>query len=249
MIAITWVGHATVLIELDGVRLLTDPVVRARVGPLRRIAPPVDLVALRALDGVLLSHLHADHVDLASLRDVARDVPVFVPAPAAQWLMQRGLHGAQDLSPGADVAVQAVRISAVPAAHDARRGPLGPAADPIGYVVSGSRSTYFAGDTDLFDGMAQLRGRVDIALLPVAGWGPRLGPGHLNPERAARAAAIIAPAVAIPIHWGTLAPAWTRRPEDPEAPVRAFLSCMAELAPDVAVRVLAPGERVDLSAA
>jgi L-ascorbate metabolism protein UlaG (beta-lactamase superfamily) len=247
MTTITWVGHATVLIEVDGSRLLTDPVLRGRVGPLRRIAQPVDLDVLRPLDGVLISHLHADHTDLGSLRDVARDLPVFVPRPAAAWLRRRGMTRAQNLSPGEDVIVNGVQVSAVPAEHDARRSPLGPAAEPIGYIVSGSRSTYFAGDTDLFDGMRDLRGRVDIALLPIAGWGPRLGPGHLNPERAARAAALIAPAVAVPIHWGTLAPGWVRRPEDPEEPARAFLSFMADLAPDVAVRVLVPGERADLS--
>jgi L-ascorbate metabolism protein UlaG (beta-lactamase superfamily) len=118
----------------------------------------------------------------------------------------------------------------------------------VGYVVSGSRSVYFAGDTDLFDEMAQLRGRVDVALLPVWGWGPRLGPGHLDPERAAQAAALIRPSLAIPIHWGTLRTAWSSEPPpgDRERPAREFLELLAKHAPEVQGRLMQPGERVEL---
>jgi L-ascorbate metabolism protein UlaG (beta-lactamase superfamily) len=95
--------------------------------------------------------------------------------------------------------------------------------------------------------LAALRGEVDAALLPVWGWGSTLGPGHLDPERAARAAAMIAPQVAIPIHWGTFAlgrPA--RRPADPGWPARRFAELAGEYAPTVQVSVLAPGEHIDL---
>ena len=81
----------------------------------------------------------------------------------------------------------------------------------------------------------------------MAGWGPTLGPGHLDPARAATAAALIAPRVAVPIHWGTLA-LWPRplRAKDPERPAREFASLVAQHAPDVEVRVLAPGERTEM---
>jgi L-ascorbate metabolism protein UlaG (beta-lactamase superfamily) len=244
MVAITWLGHATALIELDGTRLLTDPVLRAHVGPLVRIAPKVDRERLGPIDCVLLSHLHADHTDLGSLRAVAREIPVIAPAAAAGWLARRGVHGACELRAGEATTIKGVRVTAVPAAHDARRSPFGPVAEPLGYLLGGSNSTYFAGDTDLFEAMGDLRGRTDVALLPVAGWGPRLPAGHLNPERAARAAALIAPQLAIPIHWGTLSPMWSRRPTDPTLPAREFAALARRLAPGVAVRVLAPGERV-----
>jgi L-ascorbate metabolism protein UlaG (beta-lactamase superfamily) len=95
--------------------------------------------------------------------------------------------------------------------------------------------------------MTSLAGRVDVALLPVWGWGAALGPGHLNPTRAAEAAAVIQPRVAVPIHWGTLGPPWARRGQDWLArPAQAFADEAARLAPDVQVRLLQPGERTPL---
>jgi L-ascorbate metabolism protein UlaG (beta-lactamase superfamily) len=245
--AITWLGHATTLLEIDGVRLLTDPVLGSRIGPLVRIAPAPNMDGLQSIDGVLLSHLHADHTDLSSLRKVARDVPVLAPYPARAWLAPKGLRAVHDLRPGGVATIGDLRITATNASHDSRRGPFGPAADPIGYVVAGSRSVYFAGDTDLFGEMAELRGSVDVALLPIWGWGRTLGPGHLDPERAATAVATIEPAVAIPIHWGTFAlgrPA--RRPSDPAWPAREFERLAQRAAPSVEVRILSAGERIEL---
>jgi L-ascorbate metabolism protein UlaG (beta-lactamase superfamily) len=107
---------------------------------------------------------------------------------------------------------------------------------------------YFAGDTDLLDDMDGLVEGLDVALLPVWGWGPSLGPGHMDPEAAARAAAMLRPRVAVPIHWGTLFPAGLKRwrPGPLTDPPHAFARHVAALAPDVAVRVLAPGEALDL---
>jgi L-ascorbate metabolism protein UlaG (beta-lactamase superfamily) len=245
--AVTWLGHATALLELDGTRVLTDPVLRERVGPLVRIAAPVSPGAIEHVDCVLLSHLHADHADLPSLRNVAAAAPVVAPRHAAQWLRRAGVEVVHELSPGDEILIGRLRVRGTPAIHASRRRPLGPSAQPIGYVVTGSRSVYFAGDTDLFPEMVKLRKRVHVALLPVWGWGRGVGPGHLDPDRAARAAAIISPEVAIPIHWGTFAigrPA--RRPTDPGWAPRRFAALAGELAPAVQVRVLEPGERTEL---
>jgi L-ascorbate metabolism protein UlaG (beta-lactamase superfamily) len=235
-----------VLIELDGVRLLTDPVVRNRIGPLVRVAQPIDAAGIGGVDGVLLSHLHADHTDLPSLRRIAPDTRVLAPHPASAWLRRKGLSAVRDVRVGETVGVGPVQLTAVPATHDRRRRPFGP--DPIGYLVRGSRSVYFAGDTDLDPAMGELSGSVDIALVPIWGWGPSLGSGHLDPTRAAAAVALIAPEVAIPMHWGTFALPWAVPGQaDLARPAAEFAALAKRRAPLVEVWVLAPGERRELS--
>ena len=245
MAALTWIGHATVIIDIGGTRLLTDPVLGSRAGPLRRHGAAVGADAADGVDAVLISHLHSDHADLPSLRSLGRDVPIVAPPGAARWLARRRFRRVQALSEGESTQVGETRVSAVAAVHDGRRWKRLGAADSVGFVVEAGTSVYFAGDTDVFPAMADLRGRVDIALLPVAGWGPTVGPGHMDPQRAAQAAALIRPRLAIPIHWGTLGVPW-KRPSDDEraAPAHAFVTAAATLAPDVEVRVLQPGERL-----
>ena len=139
-------------------------------------------------------------------------------------------------------------IGAVPALHDGRRYPFGKEISANGYTVTGSRSVYFAGDTDYFEAMNELAG-ADVALLPVSGWGAKVGPGHLDPTRAAEALRLLSPRVAIPIHWGTYAPMhwWLSRHQPPlEDPAGAFAEAAARVAPDVEVRILQPGERTDI---
>jgi L-ascorbate metabolism protein UlaG (beta-lactamase superfamily) len=246
-LTVTWAGHASVLIELDGVRLLTDPALGERVGPLVRIAPGVGRELCDDLDAVLISHLHADHADVPSLRRLGGSTRVIAPPGAARWLARKGMGSAEELGPGETVSVGAVRVSATHAAHDGRRWPLGAAVAAIGFVAGGSQSCYFAGDTDLYPQMSELAGRIDLALLPVWGWGPNAGSGHLDPVRATAAARTIAPRVVVPIHWGTLARGWPfARPADPAWPVRRFRQLMEDEAPSVEVRVLAPGERTQL---
>jgi L-ascorbate metabolism protein UlaG (beta-lactamase superfamily) len=144
--------------------------------------------------------------------------------------------------------VGALTVIAVEAQHDGRRHPGGARAEALGYLVRGRRTVYFAGDTELFDGMAGLAPRLDVALLPVAGWGPTLGAGHMDPLDAARAARALAPRVAIPIHWGTLLPIGVARRHRARLgdPPRIFAEHVASLAPGVEVRILEPGEATGL---
>jgi L-ascorbate metabolism protein UlaG (beta-lactamase superfamily) len=239
----TWLGHATVLLELDGVRLLTDPVLRSRVAHLRRHGgaprPP------ESIDAVLLSHLHYDHLDLPSLRMLEPSPRLVCPTGAGDFLARAGFPDADELAPGESVRVGALRVQATPAEHDGTRRPGGPVVDPIGFVLRGEGSVYFAGDTDLFDGMADL-GPVDLALVPVAGWSPKLGPGHLDADRAARAVELLRPSVAVPIHWGTLHPVTRSRGDWFTDPPARFSAQVAELTPEVDVRVLSPGESLEL---
>lgn len=242
-VGIEYVGHATVRVEVDGVRLLTDPALRGRMAHLRR-AVKVDAGALRGVDAVLISHLHYDHLDLPSLERLGRDVPLVVPRGAGALLRRKRFAHVTELGEGEELRVGAVTIRATPAEHDAGRMPFGVRAEPVGFVVRGGASVYFAGDTDLFDGMAEI-GPVDVALIPIWGWGTGLGPGHLDPERAARAVATVQAGVAVPIHWGTYYPAHLGlrgKPAYLAQPPDRFVAAVAVHAPGAEVRVLRPGE-------
>src|SRR5215218_6356161 len=134
---VTWIGHATALLELGGARLLTDPVLRDRVLHLRRHAATPPAGAADGIDAVLLSHLHLDHLDVASLRRLRRDVVVVVPRGAAPLLRRIGFARTIELRAGERADVAGVAVTAVPAVHDGRRHPLGRSADAIGFVAAG----------------------------------------------------------------------------------------------------------------
>jgi L-ascorbate metabolism protein UlaG (beta-lactamase superfamily) len=204
------------------------------VGHLRRRVP-LDRAGLAGVDAALLSHVHYDHLDRPSLRQLGTDLTVVVPTGARRLL--RGFSDVREVGVGDEVSIGGVLVHATPAEHSSARLTLR-SAPSLGFVISGSRSVYFAGDTDLFEGMSALAGRLDLALLPVAGWGPKLGPGHLDPLRAAQALRLLRPRTAVPIHWGTLSPFWQSTSADPPQDFRRHA---AELAPHVDVRVLEPG--------
>jgi L-ascorbate metabolism protein UlaG (beta-lactamase superfamily) len=239
---LTWLGHATVLVELDGLRVLTDPLLRRRLGHLRRTAPSLAPPAFAGVDLVLVSHVHYDHLDLASLELLGRTVPVVVPRGARRLLARRGFSRAVEVDAGFELSVGRTRLLVTHAEHHAKRGLRDAESPSLGYVLAGSRSVYFAGDTDLFAEMSGLVESLDVALLPVGGWGPRLPPGHLDPDRAAEALTLLRPRVAVPIHWGTYRP--LAGPGPPAEPGAAFAARAAEVAPAVEVRVLRVGESV-----
>jgi L-ascorbate metabolism protein UlaG (beta-lactamase superfamily) len=238
---ITWVGHATVLIEIDGVRILTDPFLRDRLGPLRRHGPSVDLDAIGRVDAVLLSHAHPDHFDRRSLDRLPGRPPIVVPRGLGSAVRRSGFD-AIELMPDESTTLDAIGIRAVPARHG--RWPRHRSAATLGYVIEGGTSVYFAGDTSVFLGLRRLAGQVDVALLPIGSWGPHEAPWHLGPRGAARVASTIKAQVVVPIHWGTLYPAGLARvwsgPLD--APAERFRAAAAELAPMTSVRLLRPGE-------
>jgi L-ascorbate metabolism protein UlaG (beta-lactamase superfamily) len=244
---IEYVGHSTVLVDLDGVRLLTDPLLRNRVAHLRRVAP-LDASSRRGVDAVLISHAHYDHLDLPSLEKLGKKLPVIVPRGLGGMLRKRRFEAVVEVELGEMIRIGALEVRAVQAEHEGSRGPLGASADALGYVIEGSKSVYFAGDTDLFDGMSELA-PVGVALLPIWGWGPALGAGHLDPQRAAAAVARLEPELVVPIHWGTYFPihlGLRGAPDFIELPPAEFVAAVRETAPDVAVRVLRPGESVAL---
>jgi len=245
---IEYVGHATVVIDLDGVRLVTDPLLRNRVAHLRRAAP-VDAKALRGIDAVLISHAHYDHLDLPSLEKLGKKLPIIVPRGLGGLLRKRRFETVIEVEQQESIHMGALEVRAVPAQHDGGRGPFGASAEALGYIVTGSRSVYFAGDTDLFDGMGDL-GPVDVGLVPIWGWGPGLGAGHLDPAQAAEAVALLRPGLVVPIHWGTYFPihlGLRGAPDFVDLPPAEFVAAVERIAPDVLVRVLRPGQSLDLS--
>ncbi|MER5794439.1 MBL fold metallo-hydrolase [Streptomyces sp. NPDC001980] len=254
-VEITWWGHATCTIEDSGIRLLTDPLFARRLAHLRRRrgAPPPP--EARRADLALVSHLHADHLHVPSLAGLAPGTRLLVPrgAPRAVPALRRLRRLLiTEVEAGDEIPVGPLLVRAVPARHDGRRLPVGPHRSPaLGYVVEGAARTYFAGDTGLFDEMAEAVGPVDVALLPVGGWGPYLGEGHLDAGRAARALARLAPRSAVPVHYGTYWPIGMDgvRPHEFHAPGDEFVRLAAEYAPQVAVHKLGHGESVRLEAA
>ena len=251
-IRVRYVGHATLRLEIDGARLVTDPVFRRRLLHLRRHGDRPAPADRERPDAVLLSHLHLDHTDLRSLRELGEDVPVVAPPRAAGFLRGKGFADVTELDVGESHEVAGVRVTATPAEHGGRRHPIvGRRAATLGYEVAGSQTVYFAGDTDLFDRMESLFEGLDLALLPVWGWGTTLGAGHLDPARAARAAALLRPRVAVPIHWGTFFPFGLHRRHGHllHDPPREFAEAVARAAPEVEVRILEPGETTVLDRA
>lgn len=252
-VGVRWLGHASVVLDVGGARLLTDPLLRRHAGLLRRrgAAPAQEWWA--GADAVLLSHLHHDHAELASLR-MLEEVPVLTAPANARWLRQHGVAGALGVTrpwavPGADV-----EVVPVPAVHGHRPMPHRPNAAG-GFVVRTPRARiWFAGDTELFPAMTDVPrvagGSVDVALVPVGGWGPRLSGGHMDPVQAARACALAGARAAVPVHWGTLhAPASRWLPPGwMDVAGHAFAAACLRVAPSVRPVVLRPGEAVRLPA-
>lgn len=245
---VTYLGHATVAIESETTGLLTDPLLRSNLfGLLRRRHPPVDPATLR-VDAVLISHLDHDHLDLPSLRMLPSGTRIVAPRGSRYLLARKGFGPISEVEAGDELTVGDLRVTAVHARHYPRRAGA-PRAAAVGYVVERRSRVYFAGDTDLFEGIEEIAGdRLDLALLPIAGWGPTLGPGHMDPGRAARALGLLGARLAVPIHWGTYTPVGARRiwPWLTEAAPARFAEEAAREAPETEVRVLEPGESVSL---
>lgn len=246
---LTYIGHATTLLRLDRTSILTDPMLRRWLGPLRRQGkpPPARLPEIPNL--VLISHIHRDHLDVRSLRRLRPSTPLVVPRGAGKWAERGGAQDVREIRLDETISIGGLQLTAVPAMHDGHRdGQRGPQAEAIGYVIrSADRTVYFAGDTDLFPEMSDLA-PLDLALLPVWGWGTSVGTGHLDPERAAKALELLRPRIAVPIHWGTFFPIGLRllRPRFLTEPPRDFARLARRAAPAVDVRVVEPGSETSL---
>lgn len=248
----TWLGHSTVVLHVAGRTILTDPVLGPGIGPVRRRTGLAE-VDLAATEAVLISHLHHDHLDLPSLRRLDRTTRIVVPRYGGRLLRSEGFVDVVEVEAGNATNVGDVEVRAVPAFHDGRRHPFGPTAPALGFVVHGEDTVYFAGDTDIFPGMADIAAdrELDLAILPVGGWGPTLRGGHMDGPRAAAALTLLRPRMAVAVHWGTLWPiglAGFRRDRF-EEPAREFFEEALRVAPDVTIVPLEPGGSFDIDAA
>lgn len=247
---VTWLGHATALIQIDGVSCLTDPVFStAGFGFVRRLAPaPIEADALPRIDAILVSHNHYDHCDLPSLRAVRKHHPaavIFVPTDLGAWMRRKLGDPVVELAwwqqaPMASVA--SATIHAVPAHHWSTRGPNDIRRSHwCGFVVRGAAgSAYFAGDTGdgpHFAAIAERHG-IDVALLPIGAYAPRwfMRSQHMNPQDAVTAAQTLG-AHLLPIHWGTY-----RLTDEPLDEPPRWASALAAAA-GVPMTVLSPGGR------
>jgi L-ascorbate metabolism protein UlaG (beta-lactamase superfamily) len=239
---LAWLGHATADVRLGPTRILTDPVLRDAFAHLVRYAG-VNAPEPGKVDAVLVSHLHHDHLDVPSLRRFGPDTAVVVPFGAGRFAARALGREVTELRRDDSLRVGTATVTAVPAVHQPSRWPGLVRAEPLGYVIDdGAHVVYFAGDTALYDAMRDLPAP-DVALLPIWGWGPNLGPGHLDPRGAAVAASRVGARVVVPVHWGTFAPRSLRHraPTWLAQPAPEFVAAMAQCAPRCEARVVTPG--------
>jgi L-ascorbate metabolism protein UlaG (beta-lactamase superfamily) len=214
----TLINHSTVLLQLDGVHVLTDPIWSSRaspftwIGPRRRRDPGVPLDDLPRIDIVLISHNHYDHLDLATLRLLAdRGQSQFVvPIGVAGLLRSQNIGPVHELDWGESLPLARTTIHSVPALHFSARGVFDRNRTLwCGYVIeAGGSMIYFAGDTGFGDHFARIRERFGaprLALLPIGAYEPRwfMSPIHMAPDEAVRAHEILAAQTSIAIHHGT----------------------------------------------
>lgn len=207
----TWWGHATTTIEIAGVRVLTDPVLTRRLGHLSRIRGETPSSRASEADLVLVSHLHSDHLHVPSLRRVAPDAYLIGPH-GSRDVVRGAAPRVHEAAPGDVIVRDGLTIRAVRAVHDNRRHHRSRVAgDALGYLVEydGFR-VWFAGDTALFADMAVFA-PVDLAVVPIGGWGPSLDPvEHMGPEHAAEAARLTRARNVVPMHYSTFWPTGLR---------------------------------------
>jgi N-acyl-phosphatidylethanolamine-hydrolysing phospholipase D len=262
-LTVTWVGHASLLIQLGGMNVLVDPMWSERAspvrfaGPRRWVAPGIAFEELPPLDIVLQSHNHYDHLDDATVRRLARAHPAATwvfPLALGAFARKRGVRGnIIELDWWQEQDVGALRIAATPAMHFSSRG-IGDRGDTLwcGFALSqpGGRGgrVYFAGDTGFhpeFGAIGERYGPFDVALLPIGAYEPRwfMRYLHMNPEEAVDAFRSVKARLMVPIHWGTFK--LTDEAMD-EPPRRARAAWLAAGLPSDGYRQLAHGETLTL---
>jgi len=249
----TWLGHSTVLVELDGATLLLDPVWTERASPFRHLGPkrfhppPLPLAELPKLDAVVISHDHYDHLDRDTVPVLAATgVPIVTSLGVGERLERWGVAAAQitELDWHESTTIAGVRITATPARHFSGRGVLDRNWSLwSSWVLAGPRHrVFFSGDTSLYDGLADIgraHGPFDLDLMKIGAYSEAWPDVHMTPEEALRAHAMLGGPAMLATHWGTFNLAFHAWNEPPERLVRATREH------DVQVIVPVPGQQVE----
>lgn len=211
--AVTWIGHASFLLQLQGVNILTDPVWSQRLpGRIGRVHPPgIPWEALPKIDGIVISHNHYDHLDAATVERLPRDVHCFVPLGLARWFKRRSFTNVYELDWWQSAKLGKVELAFVPSHHWSRRTPWDTNTSLWGgwvFTPPGGRRVYFAGDTGYGHWFNQIGLRlpgIETALLPIGAYAPRwfMKPVHTDPDEAVQALADLGARRLVTMHWGT----------------------------------------------
>lgn len=252
---ITWYGHASALVEVDGRRVLLDPIWSERcspfsfVGPRRLHPPPVPLAALPPIDAVIISHDHYDHLDLRTIRTLARSqsapflVPLGVGAHLDRWRVPSDRIVELDWNESVEVA--GLRFTATPARHFSGRAFARDRTLWSSWVIAGAtQRVYYSGDTGYFDGFGAIgaeHGPFDATLMAIGAYSPAWPDIHLNPEQAVQAHLDLRGGLLIPVHWATFNLAFHGWSEPADLVWREAKAVDAQLA------VPRPGERVQVA--
>mgnify|MGYP001005087116 CR=1 FL=1 len=208
---LTWIGHATFLVQLGGLSIVIDPVFSERLFTIRRLVRPgLAVGALPKIDAVLVTHNHRDHMDEPSLLALSRDVTVIAPEGLGAWFARRRFERVHALSWWEAVDLGGAKITFVPSQHWSQRGPLDRNESLWGgYVIEdGTHRVYHSGDTAYFEGFRDIGkklGKIDAAMLPIGAYEPRwfMRGQHMNPEDAVRAFTDLEADTFVAMHWGT----------------------------------------------
>jgi L-ascorbate metabolism protein UlaG (beta-lactamase superfamily) len=242
--AAVFIGHSTVLIHLDEQNFLTDPFYLKRLYILsRHNLPGIPLQDLPPLNFILISHGHLDHMDLKTLGFFPRNLPVVLPEKLEGYLRDLGFSDIRSLSWGEQTHIGPLAIQALPAKHFPGRSLHETRSVPQGYLVQGSKTIFFCGDSGLTPDFKEIGATysIDLALLPIGSYRPSFFRSfHMDPKDALEAMEMLRAKRMVPIHWG----AFRLSLEPMDEPPRRFLHLLRERKINPKAILLQPGEKI-----